>query len=257
MQLEDWCQWNGQQWNKVRSVVGRSFRMRGPQQSVYTLAANAVWRLIQDYDIDPAEVGLLALGTESSSDNSAGAVIIKGMINDALVASGRSELSRNCEVPEFKQACLGGVYGLKAALRYLATDGVGRKAIVVCADIAEYAIGSSGEPTQGAGAVAMLVDGDAKLLEIDLSAAGSDSDYRVVDFRKPFARFRQPPRDDGQMQDLPVFNGRYSTSCYIDATHHAMAAMLAKRPGRGADYSTRWTRSSCTARTIGCRRPAG
>ena len=236
MQLEDWCQWNGQPWNKVRSVVGRSFRMRGPQQSVYTLAANAVWRLIQDYDIDPAEVGLLALGTESSSDNSAGAVIIKGMINDALVASGRGELSRNCEVPEFKQACLGGVYGLKAALRYLATDGVGRKAIVVCADIAEYAIGSSGEPTQGAGAVAMLVDGDAKLLEVDLSAAGSDSDYRVVDFRKPFARFRQPPRDDGQMQDLPVFNGRYSTSCYIDATHHAMAAMLAKRPGRGADY---------------------
>jgi hydroxymethylglutaryl-CoA synthase len=236
VQLEDWCRWNDEQWNKVRGVVGRSFRMRGPRQSVYTLAANAVWRLIQDYDIDPTQVGLLAFGTESSSDNSAGAVILKGMINDALVASGKPELSRNCEVPEFKQACLGGVYALKAALRYLATDGVGRQAIVVSADIAEYAIGSSGEPTQGAGAVAMLVEGDAKLLEVDLAGAGSDSDYRVVDFRKPFARFRQPPRDDGQMQDLPVFNGRYSTSCYIDATHHAMAAMLAKRPGRGVDY---------------------
>jgi hydroxymethylglutaryl-CoA synthase len=236
VQLEDWCGWNGEAWNKVRSVVGRSFRMRGPKQSVYTLAANAVWRLIQDYDIDPSQVGLLAFGTESSSDNSAGAVIIKGMINEALVATGRPELSRNCEVPEFKQACLGGVYGLKAALRYLATDGVGRQAIVVCADIAEYAIGSSGEPTQGAGAVAMLVEGDAKLLEVNLAGSGSDSDYRVVDFRKPFARFRQPPRDDGQMQDLPVFNGRYSTSCYIDATRHAMAAMLAKRPGRAIDY---------------------
>ncbi|MBG6212182.1 MAG: hypothetical protein LH475_02310 [Cryobacterium sp.] len=236
VQLEDWCRWNDEPWSKVRAVVGRSFRMRGPQHSIYTLAANAVWRLMTDYDIDPAQVGFLALGTESSTDNSAGAVIIKGMINDALLANGQNELARDCEVPEFKQACLGGVYGVKAALRYLATDGVGRQAIVVCADVAEYAIGSTGEPTQGAGAVALLVNGDGDLLEVDLAAVGSDSQYRIADFRKPFARFRQPPRDDGQMQDLPVFNGRYSTTCYIDATHHAMAAMLRKRPGRSLDY---------------------
>lgn len=238
VQLQDWCAWNDQSWDKTRSVVGRSFRMRGPAQSVYTLAANAVLRLIEDHDIDPQRVGMLAFGTESSSDNSAGAIIIKGMVNDALLAQGRAPLARDCEVPEFKQACLAAVYGLKAALRYLASDGKGRQAIVVGADIAEYALGSSGEPTQGAGAVAMLVEGDARLLEVDLSAGGSDSDYRVVDFRKPFARFRQAPRDDGQMQDLPVFNGRYSTSCYIDATHHAMADMLAKRDGRALDYFT-------------------
>lgn len=236
VQLQDWCTWNDQSWEKTRNVVGRSFRMRGPAQSVYTLAANAVLRLIEDYDLDPQRIGMLILGTESSSDNSAGAIIVKGMINDALAAKGMPLLARDCEVPEVKHACLAGIYGLKAALRYLVADGAGRQAIVVSSDIAEYALGSTGEPTQGAGAVAMLVDGDARLLEVDLAAGGSDSDYRAVDFRKPFARFRQPPRDDGQMQDLPVFNGRYSTSCYIDATHHAMAAMLAKRPGRPVDY---------------------
>lgn len=236
VQLQDWCAWNDESWEKTRSVVGRSFRMRGPGQSMYTLAANAVLRLIEDYEIDPSRIGMLALGTESSSDNSAGAIIVKGMINDALTAQGKPLLARDCEVPEFKHACLAGVYGLKAALRYLAADGAGRQAIVVSADIAEYALGSTGEPTQGAGAVAMLVEGEAKLLEVDLAAGGSDSDYRSVDFRKPFARFRQAPRDDGQMQDLPVFNGRYSTSCYIDATHHAMMAMLAKRDGRAVDF---------------------
>lgn len=236
VQLQDWCSWNDESWEKTRSVIGRSFRMRGPAQSVYTLAANAVLRLIEDYELDPGRIGMLILGTESSSDNSAGAIIVKGMINDALAANGMPLLARDCEVPEVKHACLAGIYGLKAALRYLAADGAGRQAIVVSSDIAEYALGSTGEPTQGAGAVAMLVDGDARLLEVDLAAGGSDSDYRAVDFRKPFARFRQPPRDDGQMQDLPVFNGRYSTSCYIDATHHAMAAMLAKRPGRPVDY---------------------
>jgi hydroxymethylglutaryl-CoA synthase len=238
VQLQDWCTWNDDSWEKTRSVVGRSFRMRGPGQSVYTLAANAVLRLIEAYEIDPQRVGMLALGTESSSDNSAGAIIVKGMINDALAAKGLAPLARDCEVPEFKHACLAGVYGLKAALRYLAADGAGRQAIVVSSDIAEYALGSTGEPTQGAGAVAMLVESEARLLEVDLAAGGSDSDYRTVDFRKPFARFRQPPRDDGQMQDLPVFNGRYSTSCYIDATRHAMMSMLAKRPGRPVDYFT-------------------
>nr|WP_232818949.1 hypothetical protein [Homoserinimonas sp. OAct 916] len=237
VQLEQWCDWNDQSWDKVRNVVGRSFRMRGPAQSVYTMAANAVWRLIRDYDIDPRDVGYLALGTESSSDNSAGAIIVKGMINDALVANGKPELARDCEVPEFKHACLGAMYGVKSALRYLSSDGAGRKAIVVGADIAEYRRGSSGEPTQGAGAVAMLLESDPKLLTIDLAGAGSDSDYRAVDFRKPFARFRdQPKRDDGQMQDLPVFNGRYSTSCYIDATHHAVMNMLAKRDGANLAY---------------------
>ncbi|TFD46276.1 hydroxymethylglutaryl-CoA synthase [Cryobacterium sp. TMT1-2-1] len=237
VRLDAWCEWNGQPWDKIRDVVGRSFRMRGPGQSIYTLAANAVWRLIRDYDIDPAGIGLLALGTESSSDNSAGAVIIKGMVNEALRANGMPELARDCEVPEFKHACLGGVYGIKAAVRYLAADGAGRRAIVVCADIAEYARGGTGEPTQGAGAVALLLEGEARLLEVDLAGAGSDSAYRVADFRKPFARFRdQPPREDGRVQDLPVFNGRYSTSCYIDATHHAVTAMLRKRPGRSLDY---------------------
>ena len=238
VQLQDWCTWNDESWEKTRSVVGRSFRMRGPAQSVYTLAANAVLRLIEDYELDPTRIGMLALGTESSSDNSAGAIIVKGMINDALAAQDKPLLAHDCEVPEFKHACLAGVYGLKAGLRYLAADGAGRQAIVVSADIAEYALGSTGEPTQGAGAVAMLLESEARLLEVDLAAGGSDSDYRTVDFRKPFARFRQAPRDDGQMQDLPVFNGRYSTSCYIDATHHAMMSMLAKRVGRPVEYFT-------------------
>src|SRR5512139_552649 len=82
--LEDFCTWYGHPWDKVRAVVGRSFRQPGPDESVYTMAANAALRLIQQYGIDPSEVGLLALGTESSTDNAAGAVIVRGMLDQAL-----------------------------------------------------------------------------------------------------------------------------------------------------------------------------
>ena len=228
--LEDWCDWTGNHWPKIREVVGRSFRIRGPDQSVYTMAATAVLRLIDQYEVDPTRVKFLGLGTESSGDNSAGAIIVKGMVDRALEARGKAPIARSCEVPEFKHACLGGVYGMKGAIRHLALDGAGSQAIVVCADIAEYARGSSGEPTQGAGAVAMLLEEDPKLAVVDLIGSGSASDYRHIDFRKPMSRFCGQDRSEThQVQDFPVFNGKYSTTCYIDETMHALNDMYDKR----------------------------
>ena len=58
--LESWCRWTDNVWDKTRAVVGHSFRMRGPAQSVYTMAATAVMRLIDRYEINPARVGFLA-----------------------------------------------------------------------------------------------------------------------------------------------------------------------------------------------------
>ncbi|PRP92067.1 hypothetical protein ENSA5_51610 [Enhygromyxa salina] len=226
--LANWCEWTGAPVQKVEAVVGRSFRVCGPGESVYTMAAAAVLDLILRYEVDPRDVGFLGFGTESSTDNAAGAVVIRGMIDDALAALGQPRLSRSCEVPEFKHACLGGVYGLKAAARYLACDGKARRAIVVSADIAEYERGSTGEQTQGAGAVAMLLDAEPKLFELDLDHAGCSSAYRGADFRKPFARHfadGYAPKT-GRMHDFPVFNGKYSTLCYVDATVHALDDMF-------------------------------
>ncbi len=230
VRLQDWCVWTDNSWDKIQAVVGRSFRVPGRHENVYTMSANAVLRLIRDNGIDPRRVGFLALGTESSTDNSAGAVIVRGMVDRALETLGLPRLSRHCEVPEFKHACLGGIYALKAALRYVACDGADRLAIVVCGDIAEYERGSSGEQTQGAGAVAMLVAREAGLFEVDLAHSGSASDYRGPDFRKPFARHFHAAyaKDAARMTDFPVFSGRYSTYSYLDETVHAVEDMLRK-----------------------------
>lgn len=240
VRLEDWCRWNEQPWEKIGKVIGESFRACGPEQDVYALAATAVLRLIETYDVDPASVGQLILGTESASDNAAGAVIIRGMLDEQLQANGQNPLARDCEVPEIKHACLGGVYGLKHAARYLAADGAGRRSIVVSADIAEYAPGSGGEPTQGAGAVAMLLDNDARLLEIDLAGAGGASSYRALDFRKPFARFPNEPVQGARLHDYPIFNGRYSTACYFDTVRNAVDGLRTRRGGDWRHALSAW-----------------
>src|SRR5690606_11651292 len=69
--LKSWCDWNGASWPKISSVIGHSFRVPGPDENVYTMAAAAVLRLILQYEIDPTQVGFLGFGTESSTDNAA------------------------------------------------------------------------------------------------------------------------------------------------------------------------------------------
>ena len=155
--LEEWCTWTNQSWEKIEHVIGTGFRMMGPNQTIYTMAANAVLDLILSHKVSPSEIGFLALGTESSTDNSAGSIIIKGMLNKELKRRSIEPISNNCEVPEYKQACLSGIYALKNAVRFIKTDAPKLKGIVVCSDIALYQLGASGEPTQGAGAVAALI----------------------------------------------------------------------------------------------------
>ncbi|NVB41328.1 hydroxymethylglutaryl-CoA synthase family protein [Pseudenhygromyxa sp. WMMC2535] len=233
--LEQWCAWTGAPWAKVGAVVGRSFRVCDPRENAYTMAANAALRLILQNDLDPRRVGFLGLGTESSTDNAAGAVIVRGMVDAALRQRGLPALARDCEVPEFKHACLGGVYATKAAARYLACEGRGRLALVISSDIAEYQRGSSGEQTQGAGAVAFAMESNPRLVALDLARAGSASSYRGYDFRKPFARhFMEGYVPEGaRPRDFPVFNGKYSTLCYIDEVMAAFDGMFERLGAQG------------------------
>jgi hydroxymethylglutaryl-CoA synthase len=228
--LREWCRWTGRPESRVLAGTGTGFRMAGPREDAYTMAAAAVMRLVRTGTVDPARVGFLALATESSRDSAVGAVIVKGLVDLALAAEGRPPLARDCEVPEFKQACLAGVYAMKAAARWLAWDGRGRQAIVVASDVATYARGSTGEPTQGAGAVAVLLEEAPALLVLDLDAAASTSAFRGVDFRKPVLRHflaRDGGRPDAP-DEYPVFDGPYSTTCYLDETLRVVEA-LARR----------------------------
>lgn len=236
--LEDWCRWTGNSWEKIRSVIGTSFRMVGPDHSLYTMAASAVLKLIDQHAIDPRSVGYLAVGTESATDNAtSAAVIVRGMVDQELARRGEPLLARDIEAPEIKQACMAGMYGVKGASRYLALDGNGRTAIVVAADLAEYARGSTGEPTQGAGAVAMLLERNPRLLAIDTDTWSSASNYRGVDFRKPFMRYcGQRPGADARPRDYPVFNGKYSTACYSEETLSSFNVFFGKRGGSRTKY---------------------
>ncbi|MBV9488740.1 MAG: hydroxymethylglutaryl-CoA synthase family protein [Verrucomicrobia bacterium] len=96
------------------------------------------------------------------------------------------KLSRNCRLFEVKHACYGGTAALQMAVNVVAAGASpGAKALVVATDLAKAAIrGSYVEPSQGIGAVALLVSDRPDILEIDFGANGFYS-YEVMDSCRP------------------------------------------------------------------------
>jgi hydroxymethylglutaryl-CoA synthase len=167
------------------------------------LAANAARRLLTKAEIDPSRIGLCVVGTETAVDHSKP---VAAYLHRLL------GLPERCRVFEAKHACFGGTAGLLNAVDWIASGSArGRAALVVCTDVARYALNSPGEPTQGAGAVAMLIAEEPRLLALEPGITGSYA-RDVNDFWRPL------------YSKEAVVDGHHSVQCYLDALAGAYAA---------------------------------
>jgi hydroxymethylglutaryl-CoA synthase len=170
------------------------------------LAANAARRALRQGKVDPGSIGLCIVGTETAVDHS-----------KAIAAWVHSlcSLPQNCRSFETKHACYGGTAGLLNALDWIAAGSArGRKALVICTDVARYRLCSPGEPTQGAGAVAMIVSENPRLVELEVGVSGS--------YTKDVNDFWRPLHSKEALVD-----GQLSVQCYLDAISGAYAAWKA------------------------------
>ena len=232
VQLDDFASWHDLSQEKLLGVIGESFRLPSDAENVYTMAANAVLNLLRTVaEFKREHIAYFALATESSLDNAVSSIQVKGMVDHYLKEQNEKPLSPFCEVPEFKHACLAGVYALKAAYNFIKNQNEKNTcAIVVCSDIARYEKGSSGEPTQGAGAVAFLIDSDCLIAKLQMEKTGLYSHYRKFDFRKPIKKhfFDTDFSVEKLTADTPVFEGDYSTAAYLDTTTRALFNLAEK-----------------------------
>jgi hydroxymethylglutaryl-CoA synthase len=159
--------------------------------------------------IPASEIGLCVVGTETAVDHSKPVTsFVQGLLG----------LPTSCRVYETKHACYGGTAGLMAALDWIrAGSNRGKKALIIASDIARYGLRTPGEPTQGAGAVAMLVSDAPALLEVERPVGTFARD--VMDFWRPL-----------YSKDALV-DGQYSVTCYLEALLGAYQAWLAQAGG--------------------------
>ena len=122
-----------------------------------TFAAEALLKLIRDYQLNPKEISRIYLGTESALDAAKPtASYAMQMVEDALEAEFGERVFRNCDVVDMTFACIGAVDALHNSLDFVRAN-PDKKAVVIASDYAKYELASSGEYTQGGGAVAVLV----------------------------------------------------------------------------------------------------
>ena len=171
------------------------------------LAANACLRVMQKNKLTPDKIGRLYVATESAFDESkAMNSYVIGMLEQVY---GKDTFG-HCGGIECKFACVSGSYALYDNTNWIrAGESEGKYALVVVSDIAKYDLGSSGEVTQGAGAIAMLLNENPRLLSFDPKVT-STSIKNEYDFYRPFGK------------ETPIVHGQYSNLLYLIQVKNAL-----------------------------------
>ena len=178
-------------------------------EDTQSIMMTAVSRLVETSAVSYADVGFLAVGTETIIDK---AKTIRSTLMKLFEESGNFDVRG----AEHLNACFGGSAALFSAMDWIRSRSWdGRKAIVVCGDIATYAEGAA-RPTSGAGCVALLIGENAAIEIVHGSRVHHFQD--VYDFYKP--NFQSP---------YPVVDGQLSVECYMEAVMKCFESFKARQ----------------------------
>jgi hydroxymethylglutaryl-CoA synthase len=200
---------------RARQTTGQVVvRFPASWEDTATMAAQAVRELLlRGGSPELASLRYLAVGTETTLDHSKPvSSYVQGMLMDAGV-----RLPSTLTNFQVQHACAGGTLSLLGVASLLAlsrnpTD----TGIVMAADIARYDAETTAEITQGAGAAAVVVERNPRLLELDIGSAGYCS-MPVDDFFRPV----------GSM--TAKVKGQYSIQCYRRSLEDAFLDHCARK----------------------------
>ncbi len=211
---KDFAQARGIDPQKLEYGIGiRKMAIADTNQDPACMAANACLKLMQKNHLHPQDVGRLYVATESALDESKALnSFVIGML-EQVYGEGSFEHAGGIEC---KFACVSGSYALHDNANWIrAEENNGKAAIVIVSDIAKYDLGSAGEYTQGAGAVALLIKEEPRLMRFDPKVASTviKNEY---DFYRPFGK------------ETPLVNGGYSNLLYLIQVRKAFDAYKEK-----------------------------
>ncbi|MDO1605193.1 hydroxymethylglutaryl-CoA synthase [Lactobacillus sp. YT155] len=140
-------------------------------QDAVTMAAMAADKILDE--ATKKDIELLIIGTESGVDESkAASLFVRDLIG----------LPKTVRAFEIKEACYGATAGIQMAYNFVAQNPE-KSALVISSDIARYGLNTPGEVTQGAGAVAMLIKAEPKILALQNDSVFMSEN--VGDFWRP------------------------------------------------------------------------
>lgn len=230
-------------------------------EDAVTFAANALLNLILQNNITPQDIGRIYLGTESAVDGSKPTATYAMEIVETILSNTFGDRCfKNCDALDMTFACIGGVDALHNSIDWIKQN-PNKLAVVIASDLSKYDIASTGEYTQGAGAVAVSIAKNPDILSIDDTwgvATKSEGDffkprriYKKKEVIKDLLNDLKIDTSDSQIQDFlastssnfwsdpseiieifkeePVFDGQFSNNCYNDRVIEALTHFKAQK----------------------------
>lgn len=177
--------------NKYLIGIGqKQMAVASVNYDIVAMAANAAEQILTAED--KKEIDLILFATETGVDFSKSAAT---WVHELI---GIQPYARSVEL---KQACYSGTAAIQFALGHIALHPAS-KVLILASDIAKYGLNTAGEPTQGAGAVAMLISANPSILAIEKESGVYTKD--TDDFWRP------------TYSNVPFVDGKYSVSAYLD-----------------------------------------
>lgn len=195
--------------NKFLIGIGQTEMSVSPvSQDIVSMGANAAKNIVTEED--KKQISMVIVATESAIDSAkASAVQIHNLL-------GIQPFARCFEM---KEACYAATPAIQLAKDYLANR-PNEKVLVIASDNARYGLNSGGEPTQGAGAVAMMITHNPRILAFNDDAVAYTED--VYDFWRPTGH-SYPLVDGALSKDAYIRSFQQSWTEYAKRTNKTLA----------------------------------
>lgn len=176
----------------TKGLLLREMRIPDFGEDIISLGLKAAYNALERGRISPKSIDAVLCGTETETY----AVKSVSTIFGELLG-----ISHNSITQDIYNACAGGTLAILNAIA-LIKQGIINRALVICADISSYQLGSPSEPTQGSGAIALILS----------------KNPRVATFSKKFGKVSGNVNDFFRSvgeKNAKVF-GHYSVDTYLN-----------------------------------------
>ena len=195
--------------NKFLIGIGQTEMSVSPvSQDIVSMGANAAKNIVTEED--KKQISMVIVATESAIDSAKTSAV---QIHNLL---GIQPFARCFEM---KEACYAATPAIQLAKDYLANR-PNEKVLVIASDTARYGLNSGGEPTQGAGAVAMMITHNPRILAFNDDAVAYTED--VYDFWRPTGH-SYPLVDGALSKDAYIRSFQQSWTEYAKRTNKTLA----------------------------------
>jgi 3-hydroxy-3-methylglutaryl CoA synthase len=198
----------------AKGLLSKEMRVVEVDEDIISLGLKAGYNALQRGNISPKTIDALFVGTETEVY---AAKSISNIFAEML------NISPNALTQDVYNACAGGTLAIINAIAMIEKEII-NKALVISADISRYHLGSPGEPTQGSGAVGLVISKNPRI------AAFSQKFGKIAGNVNDFFR---PPND----VNARAF-GKYSQEAYIDFQLKAYDDLLNNIGDFHADFYT-------------------